>query len=55
LKGFGVLQALPLTSRAFCSRLVGTGRADILCYFSPVLLLIKGRKLMVYSKARLCS
>ena len=37
-----------LTSRAFCC-------ADILCYFSPVLLLIKDRKLKVYSKAWLCS
>ena len=39
------------TSRAFCSRLVGTGRADSLCYYSPVLLLIKDRKLMVYLPA----
>jgi len=38
---------LPLTSRAFCC-------ADIPCYFSPVLTLIKDRKLRVYSKARLC-
>ena len=39
---------LPLTSRAFCC-------ADSPCYFSPELLLSKDRKLMVYSKARLCS
>ena len=36
------------TSRAFCC-------ADILCSFSRELLLIKDRKLMVDSKARLCS
>src|SRR5688572_25542642 len=42
-----LLQLLP-TSRAFCC-------ADIPCYFCPVLLLIKDRKLMLYSKARLCS
>jgi hypothetical protein len=35
-------------SESFCC-------ADILCYFCPGLLLIKDRKLMVYSKARLCS
>jgi len=36
------------TSRAFCC-------ADSLCYVSPVLSLGKNRKLMVYSKAQLCS
>jgi len=36
------------TSMAFCC-------ADSLCYFCLELLLIKGRKLMEYSKARLCS
>lgn len=36
------------TARAFSC-------ADIQCYLSPVLLLIKDRKQMVYSEARLCS
>ena len=43
-----VFVALPTTSRAFCC-------ADSLCYFCLVLLLIKDRKLMVYSKAGLWS
>ena len=39
---------LIISSRPFCC-------ADIPCYFSPELLLGKDGKLIVYSKARLCS